>query len=416
MTWALALLTVGVTLPLPANAAPGLKVLAPIETLPAPADPAPSPPPGEGPRAFLGTLLAVDGRTIIAGVASGHAAYAYRESSPAHWRYEGMLLGPDGSVFFSKACIRDGVALVSGSIVNGAGFVYVFRRVGREWQFVQKLLEPEPEADTMPAYFGSQMAFGGDIAVVSNFTDRNSFGAVYVYRKTSNGRFTYEEKLSADDGSEFDSFGWSVATDGEQILVGSQGSGGAAYVFRRVHGVWKQEQKLTSPASPASPALGEDFGFSVAISGRTAVIASPDYGYVGQPLKNGAAFVFVQRGNTWGVEQTLVDPLPSGGLFGQAVALQGGQILVSAWGGTDASLPERVYFFDRMHRAEWTPTLVMSEGNGGNSFGYELALSDSVLITSALALPAENPAFQGQVFVYELPRSRDDGHARVLEH
>ncbi len=418
--WVLTLLILGVTSSFPVSASGEVKLLAPVSTLPTPPDPAPSPPIGYGTKAAFGKVLAEDGRTIIAGVSSGHAAYAYKESTPGNWTYDGILLGPDGSVAFNSAGVSDDVALVGGATVDQVGFVYVFHRAHGEWQFVQKISEPEPEADTLPEFFGYRMAVSGDVVVISNFTDRNSRGAVYVYRKTSDGGLVYQEKLSADDGSDGDSFGWSVATDGEQILVGSQGSGGAAYIFQRVHRIWTQEQKLISPPVPPTSGVQQDFGFSVAISGRTAVVASPNADFVAlEPgSKSGATFVFVRRGNNWHVDQKLVDPHAYQGLFGQAVAVKSGRILVSAWGYTDpgAAPSERIYLFDRDERDGWMPTSVMSEGNGSYSFGYELAWSGRFMITSEITKPLTNPVFEGQVDVYKLPRSINDDGREIIEH
>jgi hypothetical protein len=311
-------------------------------------------------------------------------------------------------VGFNRAGLSDNVALLSGATVDGVGFVYVFCRTHERWQFVQKILEPQPEADTSPEFFGYQMAVSGDVAVVSNFTDAGSQGAAYVFHKAASGRFIYQVKLTAEDGIDGTTFGWAVATDGKQILVSSLGNGGTAYIFQRIRGAWRKEQKLKSPPVTGPAAVQQYFGNAVAIDGRTVVIASPnaDYTELHPQSKSGAAFVFIRRAHGWHFEQKLVDPHAYDGLFGQAVAVQDGQILVSAWGQVDASAAwsERIYLFDRAERSVWTPTLVMSEGNGGYAFGYEIAWAGRWMSTSEISKPLDNPVFDGQVDVYELPR------------
>ena len=68
-----------------------------------------------------------------------------------------------------------------------------------------------------------------------------------------------------------------MAISGETVVVGASfhdGAGGlfqgSAYVFVRSGGVWSQQQKLE--ASDAGK--GDQFGFSVAISGETVVVGA----------------------------------------------------------------------------------------------------------------------------------------------
>ena len=72
-------------------------------------------------------------------------------------------------------------------------------------------------------------------------------------------------------------FGYSVAISGETVVVGAPFDDGAAgfdqgsaYVFVRSGGVWSQQQKLLA----SDAASGDEFGFSVAISGETVVVGA----------------------------------------------------------------------------------------------------------------------------------------------
>ena len=112
-----------------------------------------------------------------------------------------------------------------------------------------------------------------------------------------------QQELTAADGARDDVFGYSVAVSGATAVIGAAGktignnSGqGAAYVFTcsgtpctwNVRRWWpfrtrKQQQELTA----ADGARGDEFGYSVAVSGNTAII--------GAAYKNsyqGAAYVF----------------------------------------------------------------------------------------------------------------------------
>ena len=105
------------------------------------------------------------------------------------------------------------------------------------------------------------------------------------------------KKLLASDSEAGDNFGWSVAMSGDTAIVGARredaggSQAGAAYVLQRDEGSadnWGEVQKLT-----ASDAEAEDlFGFSVAVSGDTVVVGArlAEAGDV----RAGAAYVFGQ--------------------------------------------------------------------------------------------------------------------------
>jgi hypothetical protein len=83
-------------------------------------------------------------------------------------------------------------------------------------------------------------------------------------------------RLSASDGEANDQFGFSVALNGETAIVGAfldnvgaNSDQGSAYVFVRSGTVWTEQQKLTASDGAAS----DQFGFSVSISGDTRSLA-----------------------------------------------------------------------------------------------------------------------------------------------
>ena len=84
-------------------------------------------------------------------------------------------------------------------------------------------------------------------------------------------------KLTASDAAVDDLFGFSVSVSGDTAVIGAfhdddgGSDSGSAYVFTRSGGAWTQQAKLT-----ASDAAAEDFfGYSVSVSGDTAVIGAP---------------------------------------------------------------------------------------------------------------------------------------------
>ena len=99
-------------------------------------------------------------------------------------------------------------------------------------------------------------------------------------------------ELTASDGARNDVFGYSVAVSGQTAIVGAAGKNignnsgqGAAYVFTcsGTPCTWTQQQELTA----GDGAHGDEFGYSISVSGNMAVI--------GAAYKNsyqGTAYVF----------------------------------------------------------------------------------------------------------------------------
>ena len=143
-------------------------------------------------------------------------------------------------------------------------------------------------------HFGYSVAVDGSTIVVGARYDDDGggdSGSAYVFR-TSDGGVTYVEvaKLTADDAAASDNFGWSVAIDGDTIVIGAYdaGIGGAAYVFLTTDGgaTYAQVAKLTA----ADAAADDYFGDSVAIDGDTIVVGADGDDDAG--TRSGSAYVF----------------------------------------------------------------------------------------------------------------------------
>lgn len=183
------------------------------------------------------------------------------------------------------------------------------------------------------------------------------------------------------------------------MLVGAPGT--AAYVFTRTASGWVQTGVLIPP--PTTDAAG--FAEEVALDGRTAVVSAPWADQQSEPyFKTGTAFVYRRVDKEWTLEAQLSDPIENEGLFGYVVEVQRDQIVVNAWGRPRETntLTERLLVFERGH-GNWRPVASMSrEGEVG--FGYIVSWSGKDLITSAPSAPTENPAFEGELLHYVIPR------------
>ena len=190
--------------------------------------------------------------------------------------------------------------------------------------------------------FGQSVAIVGDTLVVGASGGK---GSAYVFIEPSVGGWattsSYVAKLTASDGADGDDFGFSVSISGDTIVVGAyQDDDGSAYVFVKPGGAWKDMTETAKLTAEGSRSL--NFGISVAISGDTVVAGanwagSASTGNFGQ----GAAYVFVKPSSGWATTNAFDAKLTAsdgvGGYlnedhFGRSVAISGNTIVV----GTDS--------------------------------------------------------------------------------
>ena len=255
--------------------------------------------------------------------------------------------------------------------------------------------------------FGSSVAISGDTALVGaplhDTAGAADAGAAYVFVRSA-GSWTQQAKLTAADGAAHDSFGYSVALSGDTALVGASrhdtaglADAGAAYVFTRSGGSWTQQAQLTAGAA------GDIFGGSVALSGETALVGAVRHDS-GGAADAGAAYVFTRSAGSWTQQALLIaDAGAAGDMFGNSVALSGETALVGARfhdtvGKADAGA---AYVFTRSGDS-WTlqPTLIAADGSADDQFGYSVALSGAEALVGARFHDTGGQAEAGAAYVF----------------
>lgn len=243
--------------------------------------------------------------------------------------------------------------------------------------------------------FGRAVAISGSVALVSASeaaVDGNSAqGKVLVYERDAGGAWNSAQTLIASDGAAYNEFGWSVALSGRVAVIGAinatigeHNSQGAAYVFvRGDDGVWTETQKLV--AADGRPV--DWFGSAVAMNDETIVVAAYGAHYDDQ-LMRGAVYVYTQVGGVWTQTQQLVAADGDvGDGFGSAIALSGSTLLASSPG---ASIDDRyaqgaVYRFALVDGA-WTQAqkIVVAEGAENDQLGSALAVDGDTALIGAM--------------------------------
>ena len=352
----------------------------------------------------FGKSVALNGATALVG-AQGHqvgsnvrqgAAYVYTDTNGV-WSQTAELTASDGAandVFGGAVALNGATALVGapyhqvGSNVN-QGAAYVYTEANGTWSQTAELTASDGAANN---YFGASVAVSGSTALVgapSHTVGGNvGQGAAYVYTE-ANGAWSQTAELTASDGAANNDFGLSVALSGATALVGAPGhtvngnvSQGAAYVYTEANGTWSQTAELTA----SDGAQGNFFGWSVAVSGATALVGA-DSRTVGGNTSQGAAYVYTEANGAWSqtAELTASDGATSD-YFGSSVALNGPTALVGAPGHTvNGNVSQGAAYVYTETNGTWSQTaeLTASDGATNNDFGSSVALSGATALVGA---------------------------------
>ena len=242
----------------------------------------------------FGISVAVDGDTVAVGAHNNNAAYVFTKPTDG-WTSTTTAAKLSGSDSFGRS-----VAVDAGTIVVGAsgdsdddkGSAFVFTKPATGWAD-----STSAGAAKLTAYFrnnndrfGRSVAIDGDTIVVGahqpTYQDGGETikqpGAAYVFTKPdtgwANSPGTETAKLTASDRTDGDQFGFSVAVDGDTIVIGADAlnetnRSGSAYVFTKPAAGWAdstEAAKLTGSGT----GNGDRFGLSVSVDGLTAMVGS----------------------------------------------------------------------------------------------------------------------------------------------
>ena len=242
--------------------------------------------------------------------------------------------------------------------------------------------------------FGFSLAFDGRFAAVgSNFDSQQGTNAGAAYIFDANNAWAQVANLTALNGMTNDEFGHAVAIANQEFaLVGAPGNdsiglnAGAAYLFRRnaTTGAWAQVKKL----SAANTAAGDQFGFSVALDGPTAVVGAPRNDL--RTLDGGIAYVFERnRGglNHWGEGSKLFAyDSEAKDRLGSTVAVEGGLAVVGTpYENAKGFASGSANTYLRQGDGQWiiVQKLMDPSGNMNDNLFSSLALSNRTILAGA---------------------------------
>ncbi len=277
---------------------------------------------------LFGQSVVIDGDHAIVGAnyadVSKGAAYVFNRNGD-NWSQQAKLTASDSALFnsFGYSVDLDGNYAIVGATEDGidTGSVYIFIRSLTSWDQQAKLIATDGMTNDR---FGWSVAISGKYAIVGTFLNETLFsGAAYIFIRDGTN-WSQQTKLTASDSATNDSFGQSVALDGDYALVGAANKK-SVYVFLRDGSNWIEQAKITH-----NERSGADFGASIALDGNYAVVGARFHSLT-NVVEAGAAFVFVRSGTNWS-QQAIFTAIDAGTRdnFGVSVSIDSSYILVGA--------------------------------------------------------------------------------------
>jgi MYXO-CTERM domain-containing protein len=285
----------------------------------------------DGNKAIVGAPQA-DGNTLDAG-----AAYVFLRTI-GMWIALPKIAATDGKPgdTFGQSVDISGNSLVVGcpnSDAKGAdaGAAYVFVWNGSAYVEQKKLFPTDSKAGD---HFGAAVAMDGETAIVGA-PEADVFGAdsgtAYIFFRGGT-LWSQQKKLISPNGAAGDAFGWAVDIEADTAVVGSplddtaDADAGAAYSFRRTGVAWNPSGNLV----PQGLAADDRFGSSVAMSGTSTLVGALLDDTAG--MNAGAAYIFRHNGFSWYQSLELfASDAAIGDAFGFAVAISGQTAVASAY-------------------------------------------------------------------------------------
>lgn len=242
------------------------------------------PDPGASSQDNFGSSVAISGSTLVVGASCVNihiGEFWIYEHFTQGWVLTGHENDPSNK---SKDFFGQSLSISGNSILAGAtDKAYVFTETLRHrWYRTATIPNPGSAKDN----FGFVSGLSGTTAIVgapggvagAEISSPLSAGATYVYTlgDTPGGKkWSLEGRLIAPPGVLGDQFGYSIALVNNIMVIGMPLEGktgcGRAFVFKAIRGKWRLQAQILNPHSTSH----DEFGFSVAESGSTAIYGAP---------------------------------------------------------------------------------------------------------------------------------------------
>ena len=351
----------------------------------------------------FGHTVKTNGRIFAVGVPKGGSAgngavYLFRFQDNV-WRQHGAALAARSGNNFGHSISLENQTIIIGSsednndewekqVERGAtGAAYIFRERQGQWIRTAKLLPNDAmEGDG----FGYGVSLNGNTVVVGSISHSAGgalSGAAYIYTKQG-GKWLKLAKLIDTVSSSENEFGYSVAITDKTAVVGSRQDDrrgintGSVYVYASLtddkgQTRWDKQSVLTADDA----AIGAQFGHSVSVDKDTIIVGA--HGMDDAGIDSGAAYLFVKTSDVWNQQAKISGTgIATGDLFGCSVAINGDLAIVGAHGANQEAGAAFIFVRDN---ATWRQQakLEANDSTPGDAFGYSVAVHQQTVIVGA---------------------------------
>lgn len=381
---------------------------------------------------YFGTAMDIYGNTMFVTSRSGQIGevLVYKLDSACSWNQSQRFVSPLnsnhlGNGFGASIDIFGDVAVIGatsltskdlqGNDVMGSGAAFVYKRTNHgKWVFEQALAASDLH---IYAQFGLSVATNGEYIAVGarNATVKRGSevyehaGAVYLFKKDSNGKWVQQKRFIKPEKDRGGGFGQAVLMEGSTLIVGSKSSTydnngpshGLAYLYRPDDmGEWSLRSRVVSPEKGVYSEFSEH---GIAMEGNLLAIADPvndfDANGKAEVENNGAVFLYRIKNDSAEFFQKITTKDPSmGARFGTSLSLSNGQLAIGSPSNTVNNLTSgSAHIFETDENGLWKETqrLLPKDRVWKDGMGFRLKQSAGHLIVAA-----PYAANNGKMYVY----------------
>lgn len=404
---------------------------------------------------YFGCSVSVSGNTAVIGARNDSdglsrilrqgSAIVFTKQENGEWVQQQKLVAsyPWGDNRFGTSVSIDDDYIIVGAPRNAydenevnyyqsSGAAYIYKLVGDQWEFQQKLVAPDRWPNDL---FGWAVSIDNDVAIVGAFGQKkdengenmiSKAGAVYIYERQEDNTWAFYQKIVASNRYYNTMFGYSLDITGNMIIVGAPNhphdqngnlfmeEAGGAYIFEKFDGVWEERSILVHPERQP----GDWYGYTVSCSNNYGVVGAPydDVNYNSEELDYaGSAFVYSKNiDNQWELStQLFPDDYTNGDLFGVSVAAYDRYIAAGSRDevlGLPGSEPVddagSVFVFGKSGD-QWIQLQKLAAENReiNDWYGYSVAMEGMHIVVGANQKNSLDPPwlgdYAGAAFVYE---------------
>ena len=313
---------------------------------------------------------------------------------------------------------QEGEGANGGQLLNKAGAVYIYKFDGYEWRQQAKIVASDRKAGDE---FGYSVAINNDyILVGAPHTDHGGFsqGSAYLFKRNTSGSWAEFKKIELNASKEYDLFGYSVAINGDHLMIGApqhdynaNGTGfaqdaGAIYAYKKnLIAGGGHNWTLVEKYVPSNRTAGDNFGNALALSGNTCVIGAYKKNY-----QIGTAYIFEYQNQQWTESTALTGSHPYlGDWFGQSVAISGNEVLIGAprqnydQNGSDYKANAGAAFYYKKNGSSWplVQKIVASNRTAGDFFGQAVSIDGDYALITAHIRTINGKRDQGMAYAFQ---------------